>query len=249
MCGIIGFIGKNTPENMEKLTKLFIESGYRGVHATGYSVLTKDGIQTVKEPLPAKDFLEKHPMKFDEDVVCLIGHTRYSTSDLEFNQPLTLGSFKAMAVNGVIDQSDPSTWAAKYNSEFSTRNDAEILLNQSGYHEVLDLFDVRGSYAFVELTKDKLRFGRNAYRPLWYTNAVNEIWVASTRDILERAGFHRDQIWQCIPHETYTARFEHCLDKPDIAVKLGSKHRVFDMYDQQPENPEYKHLICNFYAN
>ena len=233
MCGVIGFRGANTLENMKKLYRLFIESSYRGVHATGYSVLIKDKITTVREPLPAKDFLEKHPLEFKTKELSLIGHTRYSTSDLEYNQPLEYtaksGKTKAVVMNGVIDQSDPKTWEDKYKCSFSTSNDTEIISNFLAKNEREELFyELNGSYAIVELTPNGLCFYRNAYRPLWFAYENEALWVASTQDILKRTGLTKIQ--RC---HAWTIYHNH-----------NDSECLLNVEDEQPYTADYEHLKC-----
>ena len=131
MCAVIGAIFKNpTTEDFEMIKRVFLESKIRGMHATGISFLpawSDDEIETYKEPVPADRF--EWINKLDECVASdgnlyLIGHCRYSTSDLAYNQPMVAPDLKKSIVhNGVITQELPENWQELYGYDtLTTKN-------------------------------------------------------------------------------------------------------------------------------
>lgn len=191
MCGVIGvYLEKVTPAQIEKVKELIVHSSIRGVHATGISYFRNGRIQTVKEHGPPQDFFKYQNLEgcIDDAILCLIAHTRYSTSDLRFNQPLGNGRM-AICHNGVISQSSPEHWKDEFNLITKTSNDSELILQclNGGQHP---LTKFKGSMAVCGITDDKELFAfRNHERPLWYCQENNGVIFASTKDILVRAGF------------------------------------------------------------
>ena len=116
----------------------------------------------------------------------VLGHTRYSTSDLKFNQPLVKGT-TAMVMNGVLSQEGPETWPRCKAHTYETRNDTEIALNFALEGK---RGDVNGSYAICELNLTELLCYRNGFRPLWLGKGDDYQVVASTYDALARCGVH-----------------------------------------------------------
>ena len=113
MCAVLGVSGK---VDSQVIRRLFLESQIRGRHATGVSYYKEGKVHTIKEPLPAEKFLEKHDPKdwYEGDEIVMIGHCRYSTSDLEFNQPIA-NDQSSIVHNGVISQEMPDRWKQLYN--------------------------------------------------------------------------------------------------------------------------------------
>ena len=92
MCAVIGaYLKKPSSKDLANLAKVFYESQIRGLHATGVSYIQDGEIKTVIDSKPAEEFLKLLNFKdcINEDGnLYLIGHCRYSTSDLKYNQPL-----------------------------------------------------------------------------------------------------------------------------------------------------------------
>lgn len=184
MCGVIGvYLTNISEEDVNLVDRIFRESMIRGKHATGVSYLSGGELKTVKEPIPVNEFLERHPISsfVDDDCLKLIGHIRYSTSDIRYNQPFQ-GKAIAIAHNGVISQ-DENKW--EYETE--TRNDSELILRciEAG-DQPLEVYKDR-SMAVVALEDDCLYAYRNHERPLWLAHQDNGLIAASTRDILVRS--------------------------------------------------------------
>ena len=187
MCSVIGAIIKDpTKDNFNMIRRVFHESRIRGMHATGMSILYNNKIMTFKEPVPADKF--RHLDDLEEMInvdgtLYLIGHCRYSTSDLSYNQPLANTS-KSIVHNGVITQELPENWNKFYSYVFETKNDSELVLHSD---DPLTEFP-NASMAVCELYEDgRLRFYRNGKRPLYLTSIENGSIITSTQDVPRRA--------------------------------------------------------------
>lgn len=194
MCAVIGaVIQRPTKTDFDIIKRVFIESKIRGLHATGVSFIPKwsGKIETIKEPIAADEFVEKFlhndnlkDMVADDGNLYLIGHCRYSTSDLEYNQPL-FNNDKSIVHNGVITQELPENWNKLYGYECMTKNDSELVLHSS---DPLKEFS-HMSMGVCELHIDKrVRFYRNGKRPIYFTTLKNGYIITSTLDIAHRAG-------------------------------------------------------------
>ena len=198
MCSVIGaIIQKPTVDDFEMLKRVFHESRIRGMHATGISFLPKwsKGIETIKEPIPADQFIEKfmhndnlRDMVNEDGNLYLIGHCRYSTSDLEYNQPI-YNSFASIVHNGVITQELPENWEKLYGYKCEGKNDTELLLHTFGHGESPLLKWKDSSLAVCMLGRAKtLTAFRNGKRPLYLTSRPNACIITSTADVVKRAG-------------------------------------------------------------
>lgn len=189
MCSVIGAVLVKPDENQfEMLKRVFHESRIRGMHATGLSYVKTGKVWTVKHPVPADQF----PFEFKEYVnedgnLYLVGHCRYSTSDLEYNQPIASDSFSVVH-NGVITQELPENWNELYGYTCETKNDTELILKtlERGLSPLTEWKD--SSLAVCELYADKkIRFYRNGKRPIYFTLIHNGCIITSTEDVAERA--------------------------------------------------------------
>lgn len=190
MCGIIGFFGKPTHDNLKRVAKLWLESTYRGLHSHGFYVKPVGGppVMLINEPMSKlANLLSTMTEGFN-----LIGHTRYCTSDPETPQPIRLstgpGKQVAIVLNGVISQETPDKWPHPTRGDvpYATRNDAEIALR---FIYAKALHELPGSWAFgvLDSDNDNAWFIRNGDRPLWAFRHAQFNMVASTCDIINRA--------------------------------------------------------------
>lgn len=186
MCGILAFAGDNTPKNLKLIHDLMLQLSLRGTHATGFAIQTKGPLDILQAPVGAEAFLAQFPMDFllpnHKQPIRLIGHTRYSTSDLEWNQPLERDG-TALVMNGVISQEFPHDWPMAEVFDYQTGNDAEVALmyalnGQRGH--------MPGSFAIAELNEADILVYRNTDRPLWWGRGEDYSVVASTQDALKR---------------------------------------------------------------
>jgi glutamine phosphoribosylpyrophosphate amidotransferase len=191
MCAIIGaYIENPSSRDLIILADVFRESSIRGLHATGVSWVRDNEIKTVIDSKPATSFLDLLDLSncVNEDgSLYLIGHCRYSTSDLNYNQPLWNENI-SIVHNGVITQEMPENWESLYGYKCKTRNDSELIVHTlEAMKSPLQEFP-NASMAVVELYKEKkLRFYRNGKRPIYFTSLPNGGIITSTKDIAIRS--------------------------------------------------------------
>ncbi len=191
MCAIIGaYIENPSSRDLVMLADVFRESSIRGLHATGVSWVRDGEIKTRIDAKPATQFLESLDLNncVNEDGnLYLIGHCRYSTSDLEFNQPLYNDNI-SIVHNGVVSQEMPENWERLYGYKCKTRNDSELILHTLEAKKSPLVEFSNASMAIVELYKEKqLRFYRNGKRPIYFTSLTNGGIITSTKDIALRS--------------------------------------------------------------
>ncbi len=193
MCAVIGAALKSpTPEQLELVRNVFLESRIRGMHATGLSYVSNGKVVTLKEPVPSPEFTPLSDMEqfINEDGnLYLIGHCRYSTSDLRYNQPIQINDKVSIVHNGVISQELPENWKDLYGYETETHNDTELINHtlDAGLNPLTEWAD--SSMAVIELHSDGMMFWyRNGKRPLYKTVLKNGNIITSTKDIVKRAG-------------------------------------------------------------
>jgi glutamine phosphoribosylpyrophosphate amidotransferase len=199
MCGIVGAILiEPSKEDLSMVGRVFFESRIRGKHATGIAYVKNNQVVIDKRPVPADQFPFDFESYLNEDGnLYLIGHCRYSTSDLEYNQPIG-NDTKAIVHNGVITQELPENWKSIYGYDTVTKNDSELVLHSE---DPLNEFS-HMSMGVCELSIDKtLKIYRNGKRPLYLTNLENGCIITSTADIAIRA--HVGGSMMEIPMNTY----------------------------------------------
>jgi len=228
MCSVIGAIIKEPrAEDFLMLHRVFLESKIRGMHATGISYVKHGKIITEKRPVPADEFPFNFPSYVNEDgSLYLIGHCRYSTSDLEFNQPIANENLSVVH-NGVITQELPEKWKELYGYDCETKNDTELIL-----HTAEDCISplVRwkdSSLAVIELHVDKvIRFYRNGKRPLYLTSISNGCIITSTADVPKRA---------FVPGFPINTLMNHYITFDDQLAMTIEKEVIEDAVDLQYE--------------
>lgn len=181
MCAIIGFVSDNpTPEAINTLKRLFIESKIRGMHAYGYAALQNGQITEHKSNTlrPLLDSI-KTPTR-------LIGHCRYSTSgdykDHRNNQPIRHGD-EWLVFNGVIDMGTKAEMETAYRVKMETENDGELMLLSKNR---MKLLKANITYSGLMLSPGKMIFFRNDARPAYHATKYGATFVGSTADILRR---------------------------------------------------------------
>lgn len=233
MCAVIGVILLHPKkQDFAMIRRVFHESKIRGMHATGISFLPKwsSGIETIKEAIPADQFVDKHlhddnlkDMVAEDGNLYLIGHCRYSTSDLEYNQPMFYAE-KSIVHNGVITQELPENWKDIYGYDCITKNDSELVLHSN---DPLREFS-HMSMGVVELHKDrKIRFYRNGKRPLYLSSIPNGCIITSTRDIATRAHVGGAPVEVLMNHYiTFDERLAMMIEKVEVADAVDYQHAI-----------------------
>jgi glutamine phosphoribosylpyrophosphate amidotransferase len=239
MCGLVGAIIRNpSGRDFLLLRSLIVQASIRGRHATGVAWVKNKKVQIEKASLPAKDFLEKFGsleklVNEDGNIYCL-AHTRYSTSDLKFNQPLGDGRY-AIAHNGVVSQEPVNRWKELYGYTCSTKNDSELLLQAlRKKHRPLETFP-NCSAAVIELHHDKhLRAYRNGKRPLYFSFRDNGVIVTSTVDIGRRSGLKG-----MVPYKAG----QYIKVAADSSARIDwTDDRPIDLQRIEPNNYQSSHL-------
>jgi glutamine phosphoribosylpyrophosphate amidotransferase len=228
MCSVIGAILQSpTLQDFDMLHRVFLESKIRGMHATGLSYVKANSIVTQKLPVSADKFPFDFESYLNEDGnLYLIGHCRYSTSDLEFNQPIANENLSVVH-NGVITQELPEKWKELYGYDCETKNDTELIL-----HTAEDCISplVRwkdSSLAVIELHTDKrIRFYRNGKRPLYLTSISNGCIITSTTDVPRRA---------YVPGFPVNTLMNHYITFDDQLAMTIEKEVIEDAVDLQYE--------------
>jgi glutamine phosphoribosylpyrophosphate amidotransferase len=229
MCSVIGAIIKEPrAEDFLMLHRVFLESKIRGMHATGISYVKHGKIITEKRPVPADEFPFNFPSYVNEDgSLYLIGHCRYSTSDLEFNQPISNENLSVVH-NGVITQELPENWKELYGYDCETKNDTELILHtaEDCISPLLRWKD--SSLAVIELHVDKvIRFYRNGKRPLYLTNISNGCIITSTADVIKRAFVPGFPINTLMNHYiTFDDQLAMTIEKEDIQDAVDLQHEL-----------------------
>ena len=188
MCAVVGMVLRSpTTEDFQMVTRVFHESRIRGLHATGISYVKGGKIITEKLAVPANEFPFEFKNYVNEDgSLYLIGHCRYSTSDLQYNQPIGDDSV-SIVHNGVVTQELPENWKELYGYDTETKNDSELIYKTVGESPLEKWEDA--SISAIELYSDKhIRFYRNGKRPIYLSLIQNGCIITSTKDIAVRAG-------------------------------------------------------------
>jgi glutamine phosphoribosylpyrophosphate amidotransferase len=228
MCAVIGAILKEPrAEDFLMLQRVFLESKIRGMHATGISYVKNGQIITEKRPVPADEFPFNFPSYLNEDgSLYLVGHCRYSTSDLEYNQPIANENLSVVH-NGVITQELPEKWKELYGYDCETKNDTELILHtaEDCISPLLRWKD--SSLAVIELHVDKvIRFYRNGKRPLYLTSISNGCIITSTSDVPKRAE---------VPGMPVNVLMNHYITFDDQLAMTIEKENIADSVDLQHE--------------
>lgn len=195
MCGIIA-VHSTSIDNYILIKNTILESQIRGKHATGISYIKGGELITLKTPLSSHEFVNRYWQYIEDDLRCepvtkLIAHTRYSTSDLEYNQPIA-DNMLSVVMNGVITQSDPSYWDEEFGVTCITRNDTEIahIKMKHGINPmtIIGPRDTYPSMAIASLTSEGIiDCFRNGRRPAYNYISDTMNMVVSTREIIKRA--------------------------------------------------------------
>jgi glutamine phosphoribosylpyrophosphate amidotransferase len=221
MCGVVGaIIIKPTEADLKQVVDVMLNMQIRGQHATGVSWVSNDRVNTIKESLPANKFWSQFDPEFmrnEDGNLYMIGHVRYSTSDLRYHQPIADDNL-AIVHNGVITQEPPEDWKQLFGYDCQTSNDSELIYQcqtLNGQLHPLETFP-DSSMAVCEITKDKDLFAyRNHARPLatWSEKTYTQkVIFASTADALERSGFKGAKM--TLPYTEYAMKVAYQTDRP-----------------------------------
>lgn len=206
MCGIFGVWGHKSSRDIAVEGIFALQ--HRGQESAGLSVLTDDGVKTLKDMGTVMSLVKK-PEFASLVGSAAIAHTRYSTtgsSNIQNAQPLeaSISGIGRIAVghNGNLVNSiqlrnefQPRNWIFPI---FTTSTDTEILLtllakySREGLRSALRkaLRRIEGAYCFVLLTDDTLIAARDlrGFRPLFFGKIGNARIVASETCAFDKVG-------------------------------------------------------------
>jgi glutamine phosphoribosylpyrophosphate amidotransferase len=227
MCAIIGaVIRKPSANDFAMLKRVFLESKIRGLHATGISYVKDGKINTHKLPVPADQFPFSWSDYVNEDEnLYLIGHCRYSTSDLEYNQPIA-NSNLSVVHNGVVTQELPENWKELYGYTCETKNDTELLLHtiEEDISPLQRWKDSSLSVCVLSANKT-LKVFRNGKRPNYLTLIPNGVIITSTEDISKRAGIESPTMETPLnTYLTFDERLAMIVDEEKIEGSIDYQH-------------------------
>lgn len=205
MCGVIGAYSSKGVD-IQKFQTLLIQSMIRGKHASGIAWNNKGKLsyRIIDEPA---NFLSFSNIETD----MIVGHARYSTSDLNYNQPIKSEKI-AVVHNGVISQAQPDTWFDHFGYKCTTKNDSELVLRswEDNKHPIEKYKDSSIASIVIDLTNSpKMNFFRNEKRPLWFSEQDDSYYIASTKNILERTGIEKqEKTVACYDYELSSINFK-----------------------------------------
>lgn len=202
-CGVFGIYGPG--KDVARLTYYALYAlQHRGQESAGIAVSAGQGIKIHKEMgLVSEVFTDQTLVSLTGDIA--IGHVRYSTmgSNLAVNsEPLVCHYAKgslAVAHNGnLINARELKEKLAANGAVFQSTIDSELIVNliarygQGTLEEALmkTMIDIKGSYALVIMTEDKLIGVRDPYgnRPLCLGKLDNSYVLASESCALDVLG-------------------------------------------------------------
>ena len=230
MCGIVAADIKDiASDQIEGIKNILKETEIRGKHASGISWFSQGAVHTIKEAKPISELLEDFDIYrcVDENNghLSMIAHIRYSTSDITNNQPIVepietdaglrfnnvggIGKF-SIVHNGVITQSDPSTWEDLFGlgTTYSS-NDSELIFNAftKDIHPLSEFEDSSMAVASINHLGQVHSF-RNGKRPMWITETYNGMIASSTSDIIVRSGLEYTEHYKSVPGVDYNLTAE-----------------------------------------
>ena len=241
MCGLVAaVINSATTHDINIVRRLMEESSVRGLHATGISWCSDEKVNTEIQPVPFNKFNFAWERLVDNGSIAMVGHCRYSTSDLEYNQPIS-DEQVSIVHNGVISQDAYYTWHQKYGIDVGTnKNDSaliwnleKVLTNGAKKHPLEHFPD--SSMAVCKLTSSGgVSFYRNGKRPLHYYHNDRMTLVASTKDIFKRS------VWGLDPNDVdpgvvYKTRVEA---QSNEFIQLSQRQIVIGIEDLQDDGIE-----------
>lgn len=203
MCGIAGFIFKNSKDIEEKkkiIKNILIELSERGKDATGISLInsTNNNIRIFKLPLKAVEFVSnKKFIKFLDDYIkesnIVLLHCRARTQGDEKNNfnnhPLYSKETNSVLVHNGIIKNDEEL-KKKYNLKCDGEVDSEIILRLSEKVKKINKLyeELEGGFSFALYRGGKLlifRYNNPLY--LTYIKELDIIGFCSTREIFKNS--------------------------------------------------------------
>jgi len=218
MCAIIGYSCQQlSVPDIETIQKLFEESQIRGKHASGISYIDNGRVITKIAPIPGGEFIKTIDLnQFIGTEFNMVGHCRYSTSDIKYNQPIADEGLSVVH-NGVITQEPFDKWTELFGYEnFKTKNDTEILFKSiKDENSLSDFHDASIATCVLESNPVTLSWYRNGKRPTSFYKKDKTIIISSTKDILLRSNLPLENIKATIGGTLYVAQHGYIEKYPN----------------------------------
>lgn len=189
MCGVVGYSGRQRPEDRNRFISLCREACIRGVHAFGIAYIDDNGKLNVVKSQSFEKVMWAIPTPIPRKIIF---HNRYSTSGdasvMSNNQPIYVDG-DALVFNGTVDMGTKEEMEQRHDVELQTENDGELVLKNFQIGEPLKLISSnKVSFAGIFLTEQGGMYAiRNEMRPLWQFEVEGGKFIASTRDIASRS--------------------------------------------------------------
>jgi len=194
MCGIVGYIGKNSVKDV--LLNGLKELEYRGYDSAGISVLQNEHFSVYKAVGKLKNLQHKTEDFNPAGFAIGIGHTRWAThgKPTELNAHPHLGEYSYVVHNGIIEnyQELKNELTAK-GIKFLSQTDTEVIVhlfeqNMKAADNAFEAFKLTlarldGAYAILLVTKseaDTIFFAKQGSPMIIGTDAENEKFFASS---------------------------------------------------------------------
>ncbi len=239
MCGLIGFISKNsngiTIEDKKLISQLMYISIFRGSDGSGLFVVDNHGdLISVKGGMPSYFFVNTKEFQDQMDNAYkngkfIIGHVRAATNGAvcdENSHPFVFDKF-AMVHNGVIrnhavfDKTEEvdSACFAKYMSSIENKDYKEAFAKISGAFAIIG----------YDATSKELVVAKNTERPLHYVELPSGWLIASEESMLEfllkRTNVKKIDVNMVVSNRLYR-------------IPIDVKKNLFDNYEEIPLKPE-----------
>lgn len=215
MCGIFGaIIIKPTERDFDRIESLFLNLKSRGTHATGCAWVKNGKIHIEKETVPAEIFvdciLRLDQMVNEDGNLYMLGHTRWTTSNIFDHQPIG-DDRHAIAHNGIVTNEPKERWKELFGLDTVSENDSELIYSQLHSNpsvHPLERFE-KATLGVVELTARKSIYGyRNYGRPLAISYNPRKYAVfASTYEALIDSEFGHEPDTETFDCKSYTEYF------------------------------------------
>ena len=166
MCGIVGYLGKNSSK--EILLDGLKELEYRGYDSAGITILEKDNFTMFKSVGKLNNLIQKSQDFETKEFSIGIGHTRWAThgKPTENNAHPHQGEFTHIVHNGIIENyQELKDMLLKKDYKFSSQTDTEVIVhlfeeNLKSIEKPFSAFsktilDLKGAYALLLIKKDE----------------------------------------------------------------------------------------------
>lgn len=248
MCGIVGYLGKQT--KAKKLINILKKLEYRGYDSSGIASLEDGKITTFKEVGNIQKLDSSVPENFETS--CLVAHTRWAThgepTEVNAHPHSSFLGVWTLVHNGIIE--NYGKLKNKLKNKPQSQTDTVVvscLLEEQGVEDIFGFIDafkqVEGSYAIVAENKNKPNelFLAKHKSPLYLSaNKDGDVLVAS--DPICFVGFSKN-------YYTFAdGEFAHASKNElkffdETGKELEKQTKELDDTFEESDKKEYKHFM------